>query len=62
MTLTRWEPLREFSTMQDRLNRMSRLFRESLRSALQGELAADLVKQPRQLVVGYFEIGLLKIT
>jgi HSP20 family protein len=26
--LTRWEPLREFSTMQDRLNRMSRLFRE----------------------------------
>ena len=62
MTLTRWEPLREFSTMQDRLNRMSRLFRESLRSALQGELAADFVMQPRQLVVGYFEIGLLKIT
>jgi len=62
MTLTRWEPLREFSTMQDRLNRMSRLFRESLRSALQGELAADLVKQPRQLAVGYSEIGLLKIT
>jgi HSP20 family protein len=27
--LTRWEPLREFSTMQDRINRMSRLFRES---------------------------------
>jgi len=27
--LTRWEPLREFSTMQDRLNRMNRLFRES---------------------------------
>jgi len=29
--LTRWEPLREFSAMQDRLNRMSmnRLFRES---------------------------------
>ena len=27
--LTRWEPLREFSAMQDRLNRMNRLFRES---------------------------------
>src|SRR6202045_4259483 len=27
--LTRWEPLREFSTMQDRINRMDRLFRES---------------------------------
>jgi HSP20 family protein len=26
--LTRWEPLREFSTMQDRINRMIRLFRE----------------------------------
>jgi HSP20 family protein len=26
--LTRWEPLREFSTMQDRMNRMNRLFRE----------------------------------
>jgi hypothetical protein len=25
--LTRWEPFREFSTMQDRLNRMNRLFR-----------------------------------
>ena len=30
MTLmTRWEPFREFSTMQDRMNRMNRLFRES---------------------------------
>jgi HSP20 family protein len=30
MTLfTRWEPLREFSTMQDRMNRMNRIFRES---------------------------------
>ena len=30
MTLmTRWEPLREFSAMHDRLNRMNRLFRES---------------------------------
>jgi len=30
MTLmTRWEPLREFSTMQDRMNRMNRLVRES---------------------------------
>ncbi len=28
-TLTRWEPFREFSTMQDRMNRMNRLFRES---------------------------------
>jgi len=27
--LTRWEPLREFSAMQDCINRMSRLFRES---------------------------------
>src|ERR1700693_954798 len=30
MTLvTRWEPFREFSTMQDRMNRMNRLFHES---------------------------------
>src|SRR6202011_5281756 len=27
--LTRWEPFREFSTMQDRINRMNHLFRES---------------------------------
>ena len=27
--LMRWEPFREFSTMQDRMNRMNRLFRES---------------------------------
>jgi HSP20 family protein len=27
--LSRWEPLREFSAMQDRMNRMNRLFRES---------------------------------
>ena len=27
--LTRWEPLRELSTMQDPMNRMYRLFRES---------------------------------
>jgi HSP20 family protein len=27
--LTRWEPFREFSTMQDRMNRMNRLIRES---------------------------------
>src|SRR5947208_12369206 len=27
--LARWEPFREFSTMQDRMNRMNRLFRES---------------------------------
>src|SRR3981189_2456661 len=27
--LTRWEPLREFSTMQDHMNRMNRIFRES---------------------------------
>jgi HSP20 family protein len=27
--LTRWEPFREFSTTQDRMNRMNRLFRES---------------------------------
>ena len=26
--LTRWEPFREFSTMQDRMNRMNRLIRE----------------------------------
>lgn len=30
MTLmTRWEPIREFSGLQDRFNRMNRLFRES---------------------------------
>jgi HSP20 family protein len=27
--LTRWEPFRELSTMQDRINRVNRLFRES---------------------------------
>ena len=27
--LSRWEPLREFSAMQDRMNRMNRLFHES---------------------------------
>jgi len=27
--LTRWEPVREFLAMQDRMNRMNRLFRES---------------------------------
>ncbi|MGA9511581.1 MAG: Hsp20/alpha crystallin family protein [Candidatus Sulfotelmatobacter sp.] len=27
--LTRWEPFRQFSTMQDHMNRMNRLFRES---------------------------------
>ncbi len=27
--LTRWEPFREFSTLQDRMNRMNRLFHES---------------------------------
>src|SRR6266496_5062929 len=27
--LTRWEPVREFSGMQDRMNRRNRLFRES---------------------------------
>ena len=27
--LTRWEPFRELSTMQDRMSRMNRLFRES---------------------------------
>src|ERR1700732_1554151 len=27
--LTRWEPVREFAAMQDRINRMNRLFRES---------------------------------
>jgi HSP20 family protein len=30
--LTRWEPVREFSSLQDRLSRMNRLFRESLSS------------------------------
>ena len=28
-TMTRWEPLREFLAMQDRMNRMTRPFRES---------------------------------
>src|SRR6202049_1442857 len=27
--LTRWEPFRDFSVLQDRMNRMNRLFRES---------------------------------
>src|SRR5947209_899740 len=27
--LTRWDPFREFSTMQERMNRMDRLFREA---------------------------------
>ena len=27
--LTRWEPFREFSTQQDRMNRLNRIFRES---------------------------------
>ncbi len=27
--LTRWDPFREFSTLQDRMNRVNRLFRES---------------------------------
>src|SRR5438552_10197363 len=30
--LTRWDPFREFSTMQERMNRMDRLFRESYSS------------------------------
>jgi HSP20 family protein len=30
--LTRWEPVREFSGLQDRLNRLNRLFRESFTS------------------------------
>jgi HSP20 family protein len=30
--LTRWEPVRELSNLQDRLNRMNRLFRESFGS------------------------------
>jgi HSP20 family protein len=30
--LTRWEPSREFSAMQDRVNRMNRLLRESFSS------------------------------
>ena len=30
--LTRWEPFREFSTQQDRMNRLNRLFRESYNS------------------------------
>jgi HSP20 family protein len=30
--LTRWEPVREFSSLQNRLNRMNRLFRESFSS------------------------------
>jgi hypothetical protein len=27
--LTRWEPFRDLATMQDRMNRMNRLFREA---------------------------------
>ena len=35
--LTRWEPLRELSTLQDRMNRMNRLFRESYSPEVPGE-------------------------
>jgi len=35
--LTRWEPFRELSAMQDRMNRMNRLFRESNMHVLTGE-------------------------
>jgi len=35
--LTRWEPFREFSTLQDRMNRMNRLFRESYSPEVPGE-------------------------
>ena len=34
--LTRWEPFREFPTMQDRVNRMNRLFRESYNPQARG--------------------------
>jgi HSP20 family protein len=37
MTLfNRWEPSRELSAMQDRINRMNRLFRESYSSRSSG--------------------------
>jgi len=35
--LSRWEPFREFSTMQDRVNRMNRLFRESYSPEVQDD-------------------------
>jgi len=35
--LTRWEPFREFSTMQNRINHMNRLFRESYSPAVPEE-------------------------
>jgi len=35
--LTRWEPFREFSTMQDRITRLNRLFRESFSPELPEE-------------------------
>jgi HSP20 family protein len=35
--LTRWEPFREFSTLQDRMNRVNRLFRESYSPEVPGE-------------------------
>ena len=35
--LTRFEPFREFSTLQDRINRMNRLFRESYNDAGQDD-------------------------
>jgi HSP20 family protein len=35
--LTNWEPFRQYSNMQDRMNRMNRLFRESYSPEIQEE-------------------------
>jgi HSP20 family protein len=48
MTLiTRWEPAREFSGLQDRLNRMNRLFRESYSSEAPEEALTTTSFAPR---------------
>jgi HSP20 family protein len=44
--LTRWEPLREFSTMQDRMNRMDRLFRQSYSPEGPGEALTSSFAPP----------------
>ena len=44
--LTRWEPLRELSPVQDRMNRMNRLFRESYSASSTGVLLS--CRHPRR--------------
>ena len=43
--LTRWEPFREFSTMQGRMSRMNRLFRESYSPEVPEEASTTLIAE-----------------